>query len=614
MRGDERRIRVRAFSVVLEGGTAGTVITLQDKTGEWRALQALAKSEEHHSSHFEGRNEVVCHLSHDYSLTFLNTIWLQALGYARDDSIGRSFLEYIGTDQRTKFIDAVSTLTNGEVRTCTLPMSHADGSIRVLSWTIRLMPGGFMMPGKYQAVGRVITDTREETDCNTRYSQKIGLLARLCAAFLEVTQPAEVYQMIADHIRALLPAARAVLVCTSSAGETKLELIAYAGDLPRDRLCFLIDEGTVAVNSAGTLSFLHDLSETRIARVNQAELEAFVMGELPLKAKDDVIGLLQEFRTGESYCLLLMQDQDSVTFAVVLLSRGCHLFEDPNLLLTYITSAAVALAYANTTSLVAEIDAKVRLMCETVPQPIAVIAPDRKYHYLNQAFTALFGYTLDDISDERHGSELAFLDPSLGRRPDKSWVLDPSISWAGEEQPHTLEVQCKNAMKKSVMVRSITFPDRYQYLIFTNLSDASEAGEVRSHLAAIFRSSHDGIIGTTKEGVVMRWNPAAEEIYGYTAEEAVGRHISFLAPSHLIHEVHEILEKIRNGKKIEEYETQRVRKDGRSVQVLVSISPTRDRGGSVVGATMFIRELPFCQSGLEAPTLTHLLHSPTKRK
>ncbi|HJQ32073.1 MAG TPA: PAS domain S-box protein [Pyrinomonadaceae bacterium] len=113
----------------------------------------------------------------------------------------------------------------------------------------------------------------------------------------------------------------------------------------------------------------------------------------------------------------------------------------------------------------------------------------------------------------------------------------------------------------------------------------------RAWLAAIVESSEDAILSKTLEGTVTSWNAAAERLYGYTAEEAVGRHVSFIVPEGLHGQLANIHERLGRGEKISDLETVRVRKDGARVEVSVSISPVRDAAGRIVGAATIARDI-----------------------
>lgn len=110
-------------------------------------------------------------------------------------------------------------------------------------------------------------------------------------------------------------------------------------------------------------------------------------------------------------------------------------------------------------------------------------------------------------------------------------------------------------------------------------------------LASIVESSNDPIIGKSLDGIIQTWNAAAERLFGYPAEEVVGRHISLVIPPERIAEEDQIIASLRAGQRIEHYETERVRKDGERIVVSLTISPIKDDAGNVVGASKIVRDV-----------------------
>jgi len=120
---------------------------------------------------------------------------------------------------------------------------------------------------------------------------------------------------------------------------------------------------------------------------------------------------------------------------------------------------------------------------------------------------------------------------------------------------------------------------------------AASADVERAWLAAIVDSSEDAIVSKTLEGVITSFNAAAERLYGYTAEEVIGRHISTIVPEELHPQLAEIDASLRRGEKVSHLETVRLRKDGTRVEVAVSVSPVRDSKGRTVGAANIARDI-----------------------
>jgi PAS domain S-box-containing protein len=118
-----------------------------------------------------------------------------------------------------------------------------------------------------------------------------------------------------------------------------------------------------------------------------------------------------------------------------------------------------------------------------------------------------------------------------------------------------------------------------------------QLGENRARLASIIDSSEDAIISKDLNGIITSWNRGAEHIYGYTSEEAIGKHISLLTPGDHTAEISKILGQIALGETVEHHESVRVTKDGRQLNVSISVSPLRDASDKIVGASVIARDI-----------------------
>lgn len=115
--------------------------------------------------------------------------------------------------------------------------------------------------------------------------------------------------------------------------------------------------------------------------------------------------------------------------------------------------------------------------------------------------------------------------------------------------------------------------------------------EYRSRLAAIVDSSDDAIASKTLEGIITSWNRAAERIFGYSAEEAIGQPITLIIPHDHLSEEDRVLAKIVRGEVVDHFETVRVRKDGTRVEISLTVSPIRDKTGRIIGASKIARDI-----------------------
>ena len=114
---------------------------------------------------------------------------------------------------------------------------------------------------------------------------------------------------------------------------------------------------------------------------------------------------------------------------------------------------------------------------------------------------------------------------------------------------------------------------------------------LKARLAAIVESSDDAIVSKDLNGIITSWNAAAEHIFGYRADEIVGKSVLTLIPPELHHEEPEILKKLKANQRIDHFETERVHKDGHRIPVSLTISPIRSSTGEVIGASKVARDI-----------------------
>ena len=127
--------------------------------------------------------------------------------------------------------------------------------------------------------------------------------------------------------------------------------------------------------------------------------------------------------------------------------------------------------------------------------------------------------------------------------------------------------------------------------VAVDISDRRRRESTLHRMAAILESSHDAVISTTPDGIVTSWNSGAAEMYGYAAGEMVGQHVSRLEPPDREGQIGEILERMCGGEPLARYETERVRKDGTTVEVAVAVSPIRDESGDLTGIASIARDI-----------------------
>jgi PAS domain S-box-containing protein len=140
-------------------------------------------------------------------------------------------------------------------------------------------------------------------------------------------------------------------------------------------------------------------------------------------------------------------------------------------------------------------------------------------------------------------------------------------------------------------IRRADGPIQGTVLVFRDVTDRRRAGETSRLLASIVESSGDAIIAKDLDGIITSWNRGAERIFGYTPDEIIGKPVSILAGRGHEDEIPRILERVRNGERIDHFETVRRTKTGKEIRVSLSISPLHDALGRIVGASKIARDI-----------------------
>src|SRR4051812_7389359 len=123
------------------------------------------------------------------------------------------------------------------------------------------------------------------------------------------------------------------------------------------------------------------------------------------------------------------------------------------------------------------------------------------------------------------------------------------------------------------------------------LKQRDEDTLTRARLAALVACSADAIIGETLDGIITDWNPAAERLYGYRADEVIGRDLIMLIPTDRIAETEAVLARLRGGETVEHFETERWTKDGRRIDVELTLFPIRDESGGIIATSAIVRDV-----------------------
>lgn len=229
----------------------------------------------------------------------------------------------------------------------------------------------------------------------------------------------------------------------------------------------------------------------------------------------------------------------------------------------------------------------------TVREPLLLLDGDLRVQMASGSFYRHFGVN----RDETHGRLLFELGNGQWNIAGLRQLLDQvSVSdteFNDYEVHHAFEHMGQRTMLLNAR-RLLQLDDRRPPLILLAIEDITERNQSQStaaHLAAIVTTSDDAVISKDLDGVIKSWNPSAQRLFGYSAEEMIGQPVSLLIPAERADEEPGILDRIRHGVTVTHYETVRRRKDGSLIDISLTVSPMRDAIGRVIGAAKIARDI-----------------------
>ncbi len=219
---------------------------------------------------------------------------------------------------------------------------------------------------------------------------------------------------------------------------------------------------------------------------------------------------------------------------------------------------------------------------ESVTDPFFTVDHQWRFTYVNRAAAERWGRRREGLIGKGFWKEFP---QAVGSEPCEAFKRAMK-----ERQPVRAEM-VSPVLHQWVDVSIYLTNDGGLSVYFRDISERKRVEEVEGWLAAIIESSDDAIISKNLESVVTSWNAGAERLFGYKAEEIIGRPITVLFPEERQDEEERILERIRRGERVEHFESTRQRKDGRLVEVSLTMSPIRDAQGRIVGASKIARDI-----------------------
>ncbi|MFN7944419.1 MAG: PAS domain S-box protein [Blastocatellia bacterium] len=237
-------------------------------------------------------------------------------------------------------------------------------------------------------------------------------------------------------------------------------------------------------------------------------------------------------------------------------------------------------------------DEHFRLVVEAMPNALLLVNRAGQIALINSQAEQLTGYSREELL----GAPVEMLVPERFRQQHGIYRAGFQASPEVRKMGAGRELFCLHRNGSEVPVEIGLNPlriadDEFVLISIIDITERRKAQEASAHLAAIVASSADAILSKTLDGIITSWNAAAERMFGYQPQEIIGQSILRLIPADHRPEEDRILARLRAGERIRHYETVRLTKDGRVIDVSLTISPVSDNTGRITGASSIIRDI-----------------------
>jgi PAS domain S-box-containing protein len=223
--------------------------------------------------------------------------------------------------------------------------------------------------------------------------------------------------------------------------------------------------------------------------------------------------------------------------------------------------------------------------------PMALIltsVKESRYIEVNESFERITGWRRDEVIGRTSDDIGLWVDPEQRAVPVQRLVSGGTI------RNVELDIRTKTGEVRTILASAELIEINGEPCILASAADITDlkrAEEAQLRHAVIVESSNDAIVSKNLEGVISAWNAAAQRMFGYTEAEAIGQPITMIIPPELRDEENDLLKRVRAGEGIEHYETRRVSKDGKTIDVSITMSPLKDAGGRIIGASKIARDI-----------------------
>jgi len=572
--------------VIFDDGQKGILIIFEDISDSKHAEIALVEQEKQYRAVIENIQDVFYRSDKNGNLIMASPSWASTLGYdTLEDCLGKNIAEifYWDPEKRKHFLDEV--YSKGRVDDYEVILKTKDGRPFYVSTNSHLYFDNSGTILGVEGIFRDINERHASAEKIRSYISWMEFFSKALQEFIELPPDADIFEKIANDLHSLIPSAMIdVNSYNSHTGMVTLKSVVPQKDR---KICDqILGMKIIGLDLPINSIALRNLSDGHLYKMNVSLFEG-AFGALPIKKCEQIE---QALNLGDNYCMGFAHRKKLFGAVAIYLYKG-EKIADTKFIETYARTASIALQRRLIQNSLVESEEIFQSVAKESPFPLAIVDDGGNFRYINRSFIKVFGYDSGDFKTGKQWFLLIFSDPEYRKRAIELWRSDLAAFSEQGTVPREFVVQCKDGTRKNVIFRAMLLSNKEKCIICEDITDFRESEKTKKLLSCIVSSSYDPIIGKKIDGTIITWNSAAEDMYGYSYEEILGKNISLIVPYELREELDHIMNQISCGKGISNLETKRVKKDGNPIDVSVTISPIIDDTGIVIGASTISRDI-----------------------
>ena len=552
-----------------------------------RTEDTLKASEKLYRSVIENIQDVFYRSDTKGTLIMASSSWAQMLGYdSLDSCIGYGIAEkfYFEPEKRKKFLEDIEK--HGSVKDYDVILKRKDGSPVHVSTNSHQY---------YDTEGNLLGIEGTFRDISERYAaekkmreqlEQMDFFSRKLQDFIELSPESDIFHAIGAGFHEILPGTAIAVNSFDPASKTFM-VRAIFSESDHEIINKIMGKEVIGMR----VPFIDgELANNAITgKVYPLQKTHFEILIRPL-APDTFASIENSLSTAKIYSVGLIW-HDMLLGTIIFALKNQDTLTNISLIETFARAASIALHRKSADDALRESEEIFSSVAQFAPLPIAIIAPDGTYRYINKKFTETFGYDFNDFRTGKEWFSLAYPDPVYRQKVIDTWNSDLETFKSGVERPRRFSVRCKNGVDREIVFRPVTLANKKQFVIYEEIPKEQKSERLEKPLSLIVETTSDAIIEEKPDGTIVRWNGGATHLFGYTANEAVGHNISLIIPQDQQEESHRLRNRIMNGETVKNHKTRRMRKNGTVIDAEVTLSPITDENGIITAQSTIARKV-----------------------